>query len=134
MQRRAVAGYDPRVMRLHHIALRTRDLAALAEFYTRVLALAVVGERPGYAVWLSIGDAVLMLETAAEGEPGVPAGGMDLVALSVDDAGRETVRGRLRVAGVAVEAETDWTTYFRDPDGRRVAVSTYPLEIAARMD
>jgi hypothetical protein len=27
---------------------------------------------------------------------------------------------------VVVEHETDFTLYFRDPDGRRVAVSHYP--------
>ena len=70
------------------------------------------------SVWLDAGDAVLMLERAGEGEPEVPAGAMDLVAFAVDD--KEAWRGR-----VSVEAETAHTLYFRDPDGRRVAVSSY---------
>ena len=50
------------------------------------------------------------------------------MAFRVDDPGRVQVRARLATAGVAVEHETLHTTYFRDPDGRRVAVSTHPLE------
>ena len=114
-------------MHVHHIAFRTRDLRRLTEFYLRVLELHPVGERPGEAVWLSLGEAVLMLESATEAEPGVPPGAMDMVAFAVDDTEREAVRQRLASAGVAIEAETPWTTYFRDPDGRRVGVSTYPL-------
>ncbi len=59
-----------------------------------------------------------MLERAGDGEPRVPAGTMDLVAFAVED--KEAWRGR-----IAVEAETEHTLYFRDPDGRRVAVSSY---------
>ncbi len=105
---------------VHHLALRTRDVAGAAAFYRDVLGLAVVREQPGYSVWLSLGGAVLMIERRAEGEPGVPAGSMELVAFAVTPEAREAVRAR-----VVVEAETAHTTYFRDPDGRRVAVSTY---------
>ena len=61
-----------------------------------------------------------MLEPAGPGEPAVPRGTMDLVAFAVDD--KETLRAR-----VDVEAETAHTLYFRDPDGRRVALSDYRL-------
>ena len=33
-------------------------------------------------------------------------------------------------AGVAVEAATEFTLYVRDPDGRRVGLSSYPLPLA----
>ena len=106
-------------MQIHHVALRTRDLARLEQFYATVLGLRVMRRDDARgSVWLDAGGIVLMLERAAAGEPGVPAGTMDLVAFAVDD--KETWRGR-----VAVEAETEHTLYFRDPDGRRVAVSSY---------
>lgn len=70
------------------------------------------------SVWLDAGGAILMLERASGDEPSVPAGTLDLVAFAVED--KEAWRGR-----VAVEAETEHTLYFRDPDGRRVAVSSY---------
>jgi hypothetical protein len=70
------------------------------------------------SVWLDAEGVVIMIERAAEGEPPVMGSSMELVAFAVDD--REAWRGR-----VAVEAETAHTLYFRDPDGRRVAVSSY---------
>jgi catechol 2,3-dioxygenase-like lactoylglutathione lyase family enzyme len=114
-------------MQVHHLAFRTRDLERLCAFYEGVLELARVREQPGYSVWLAAGGAVLMLERAADDEPVYGAPIRDLVAFRVDDAGRARVKARLAAAGIPVEGETGFTTYFRDPDGRRVAVSTYPL-------
>jgi glyoxylase I family protein len=106
-------------VRIHHVALRTTDLPRLERFYGDVLGFAVLrrDEARG-SVWLEAGDAVLMLERAGPGEPAVPPGSMELVAFAVDD--KEPWRAR-----VAAEAETAHTLYFRDPDGRRVAVSSY---------
>ncbi|MFO0647097.1 MAG: VOC family protein [Polyangiales bacterium] len=112
---------------LHHVALRTRDVAALTHFYRSLLGLTIVREQAGYSVWLSLGDAVLMIERRADGEPEIPAGSMELTAFSVTSEGRDRVREWLRARGVAIESETAFTTYFRDPDGRRVGVSTYAL-------
>ncbi|MBV9948423.1 MAG: VOC family protein [Myxococcales bacterium] len=144
-------------MRIHHLALRTHDLARLLAFYTDVLGVPVVsrpspgnprapgpdvaerprseeeraprhaaaaGPTPGN-VWLDAGTAVIMLERAEPGEPGIPVGTRELVAFAVDD--RDAWRLRLEAAGVRIEAETAYTLYFRDPDGRRVAVSSYPF-------
>ena len=106
-------------MRIHHVALRTRDLGRLERFYAAVLGLRVVRRDDARgSVWLDAGGTMLMLERADGSEPSVPAGTMDLVAFAVED--KETWRTR-----VAVEAETEHTLYFRDPDGRRVAVSSY---------
>jgi catechol 2,3-dioxygenase-like lactoylglutathione lyase family enzyme len=110
-------------VRIHHVALRTLDLERLERFYAGLLGMRVV--RRDYArgsVWLALdaGAAVLMLERAAPGEPPIPWGTKELVAFAVDDLAPWRTR-------VAVEAETAHTLYFRDPDGRRVAVSTYPL-------
>jgi catechol 2,3-dioxygenase-like lactoylglutathione lyase family enzyme len=111
-------------MRIHHVAMRTIDLARLERFYGEVLGLPVLrrDETRG-SVWLDANGAVLMLEQASPDEPAVPAGSLELLAFALDDGSqRETWRTR-----VAVEAETPSTLYFRDPDGRRVALSSYPL-------
>lgn len=112
---------------LHHIALRTSDVPRLAAFYREVFELTVAREQPGYSVWLALDGAVLMIEARAPGEPDVPANSMELTALRVTPDGRDRVRETLRQKGVSLDGETAFTTYFRDPDGRRVAVSTYAL-------
>jgi catechol-2,3-dioxygenase len=104
--------------------MRTTDLPRLEAFYAGTLGLKVLqrDEARG-SVWLDVGGTVLMLERASEGEPSLPAGSRELLAFALDEpAARETWRAK-----VAVEAETPHTLYFRDPDGRRVALSTYPF-------
>ena len=112
---------------VHHLALRTRDLPRLVDFYTHVLGLPVARETPGYSVWLRAGGSVVMIERCDPDEPDVPAGSRELVAFAVSAAQRAEVLTRLAARGVATDGETAYTTYFRDPDGRRVGVSTYPL-------
>jgi glyoxylase I family protein len=110
---------------LHHVALRTRDVVGLTQFYQTVLEFEVVREQPGYSVWLRLGDAVLMIEQATALEPGIPQNTMDLLCFAVNEPTREVVRNRLATLQKPLEGETGYTTYFRDPDGRRVGVSTY---------
>ncbi|MCB9599909.1 MAG: hypothetical protein H6720_06075 [Sandaracinus sp.] len=83
-------------------------------------------------MWLALGDdAVLMIERADTGEPLPSAASMELVALAVpDDAARHAVEARVLARGGVIEGRTAYTSYFRDPEGRRVGVSTYPLERA----
>lgn len=95
----------------------------LERFYAGVLGLHVVRRDDARgSVWLDLDGAVLMIERAEPGEPAIPAGSKELVAFAVDD--KEAWRGRIPAS--AIEAETAHTLYFRDPDGRRVAVSDYP--------
>jgi hypothetical protein len=53
---------------------------------------------------------------------------MEMVAFGIAASERDTLVARLRDASVAIEAETRFTVYFRDPDGRRVGVSHFPDE------
>jgi glyoxylase I family protein len=109
--------------------MRTRDVAKLETFYARALGFEVLRRDAARgSVWLEAGGAVVMIERAAEGEPAVDAGSMDLVAFAVDD--KEAWRARLEAAGVRIEDQTEYTLYFRDPDGRRVGVSAFPLPVA----
>lgn len=114
-------------MRVHHVALRTRDLPRAERFWTELFGLAVARRDAARAVWLDLDGAVLMLERAEPNEPVVPAGSMDFFALRVSPAAREAFNARCAAMGVAIEHETAHTTYVRDPDGRRVGVSTHPL-------
>ena len=115
-------------MRVHHLAFRTEDVDTLVAFYVRVFGFAIARTQRDDAgtrsVWLALEPppAVLMIERADEGEAGVPAGSLELVAFAVDRDEAAAIAAR-----VEVEARTEHTLYFRDPDGRRLGVSTHPL-------
>lgn len=114
-------------MKIHHVALRTHDAARLEAFYASTLGLRVVRRDPARgSTWLDAGGAIVMIERAGDGEPPVPPGSLELLAFRMDDAPGEMDRWRARVD---VEAETQHTLYFRDPDGRRVAVSRHSLPL-----
>ncbi|MGH7286000.1 MAG: VOC family protein [Polyangiaceae bacterium] len=112
-------------MRVHHIAFRTHDLAALERFYVEVLRFSVKTRLGQRSVWLDAGDAILMLEKAAQGEPKIPAKSMEFVAFAIRPTERDPMLDRLEAYGISVEHRTEYTIYFRDPDGRRVGVSYF---------
>ncbi len=113
-------------MRIHHVALRTADLPRLEAFYVGALGLTVSRRDGTRSTWLAAGDAIVMLELAAEGEPAVAEGTMEMVAFGIAKGERVECTQRLRAAGIVVEDETGFTVYVRDPDGRRVGLSHYP--------
>lgn len=116
-------------MRIHHLAFRTDDLDALEHFYARVLGLTVVRRTPGRSVWLDAGGSILMLERCEDGEPAIPDDTMELVAFAIAAKDRADVAARLAGAGLRIEARTAYTLYVRDPDGRRIGLSSYPDEL-----
>jgi hypothetical protein len=114
---------------VHHIALRTADVPRLVAFYREVVGLALDETARGRStgsVWLLADRTLVMVEPRGPGEPDVGGGSMDLVAFAIEPADRAAFSARLARAGVAVEQETAFTLYFRDPDGRRVGVSHFP--------
>jgi catechol 2,3-dioxygenase-like lactoylglutathione lyase family enzyme len=108
---------------LHHLALRTHDVERLLAFYREWFGFEIARDLRPRSVWLAIGQGVLMIERADD-EPMIPAGSLELIAFRVSLEQREQMRVRL---GGALEAATEHTLYFRDPDGRRVGASSYPL-------
>lgn len=117
-------------MRIHHVAFRTRDLPRLEAFYVG-LGFEVVRRQP-HGVWLAAGEAVVMLEHARDGEPEVSAKSMELVAFACPTWSLDGTRALLERLRVAIEAETAFTLYVRDPDGRRVGFSCFDLEAPAQ--
>ncbi|MBX3196852.1 MAG: VOC family protein [Labilithrix sp.] len=113
-------------MRIHHLALRTGDLARLERFYAGTLGIAVLRRDAGRSVWLDAAGTIVMLERREASEPSVDARSLELVCFAIAPGAHDAVVARLAAAGVAIEARTAFTLYFRDPDGRRVGVSSYP--------
>jgi glyoxylase I family protein len=116
-------------MRVHHLAFRTRDLAQLEHFYVHALGLAVVRRNEGRSVWLDAAGSIVMLELAEPGEPAPAPGAMELVAFEVAPETRALYTDRLTRAGVTLDGSTDFTLYVRDPDGRRIGLSSYPAKL-----
>lgn len=129
---------------VHHVALGARDVRGLAEFYERALGLRRVQEHLDEAgelrsIWLSLQQSgpthsVLMIEkTRAAAAPG-PASppmqvlpGWFLLAFSVPEQEREHLEARVLRAGATFEGKTAKSSYARDPEGNRFAISCYPL-------
>ena len=96
----------------------------MVRFYRDLLGLDPVAETPK-STWLDAGGALVMIERRARGEPDVPPGSLELVAFAVTRESHAKLRARLARHRVRIEAATDFTSYFRDPDGRRIAISHY---------
>jgi len=125
--------------KLHHLALGARDVERVAAFYRDVLGLREVNrhlEPDGRlrSIWLDLGGPVLMIERTdapARLVLGVGAG-LFLLALAADPEKRAAFERSLVVSGFPVEARTEHTIYVRDPEGNRVAISSFPREAADR--
>jgi catechol 2,3-dioxygenase-like lactoylglutathione lyase family enzyme len=117
-------------VRIHHLALRTSNLAGLEHFYTVVLGLRVLRHEQGRSVWLDAAGTILMLERREENEPAPDPTSMDLVCFAMAPEDHRPIVDRLASANVAIEGQTAYTIYFRDPDGRRIGMSSYPVALA----
>lgn len=121
--------------RLHHIGLGARDVDVVAQFYQEVLDLEecgrhLYGDGRLRSVWLDTGGVILMIEHTGKRRKnveGVGAGPFLLAFTVEDDAAREQMEARLAERGAEIESRTEYSSYFRDPEGNRVAVSYYPF-------
>ncbi|MDF1564885.1 MAG: VOC family protein [Deltaproteobacteria bacterium] len=112
---------------IHHLALRTRNMERLAGFYEHVFGLPRLRETPGHSIWLGLNGGVLMVEQADGDEPEIPRESFELFAFACTAEERAALKARLPDLGLRTDGETEHTLYLRDPDGRRVGLSSYPL-------
>ena len=121
-------------MKLHHLVLGARDLEKVAAFYRDLLGLREVNRHhePGgtlRSIWLDLDGPVLMIERTEEPArqvQGVGAGPF-LLALAAAPSERSVLEKSFEASGFPVDSRTEHTIYFRDPEGNRVAISSYPL-------
>jgi catechol 2,3-dioxygenase-like lactoylglutathione lyase family enzyme len=118
-------------MHIHHLALRTDDVDALERFYTEVLGLSVRRRDAGRSSWLDASPTIVMIERRDVSEPGIDSTTKELVCFAIAASEQDAFAERLAAASVVVEARTAYTLYFRDPDGRRIGVSSYPNELSS---
>jgi len=125
---------------VHHLALGARDVHRVAAFYSSQLGLPEVQRNLDESgrlrsIWLSLGDTLFMVERTTrhrESVVGVDAG-LFLIAFRVDAATRAEIEQRLTSLGHPVESRSEHTSYFRDPEGNRFAVSQYPTHRKRRL-
>ncbi len=121
-------------MHLHHLALGARNVKLVSDFYATTFGLTEL-RRHSYAdgrvrsIWLELSGAALMIEEtsrAREHSTGVDAGCF-LIAFSIGSDARQSFERMIASRGIVIEDRSEFTTYFRDPEGNRVAVSCYPM-------
>jgi len=118
------------------LAVTVRDLARAERFYGGVLGLSVTRRWVDAAgaprsIWFVLGGgAFLAVERAPEDAPAAEPGrpGWHCVALGIEPAARASWRARLEEAGFAIERESDYTLYTRDPEGNLLGLSHYPVK------
>lgn len=115
--------------RLHHLALRVADPELSARFYAEVFGLPSLkthqdSDGTVYAVWLGLGDSILMLERSLRPR-GPEVGSAHVLVLVADDL--VSAAQRLAEAGVEIADRSEYTLYFLDPDGHRLGLSAYRI-------
>lgn len=114
----------------HHHAILVSDLVRAETFYGGVLGLVVKkrwldeAKRPR-SIWYELGaETFLGVELAETIER--PDFGHHCFALAIDVEDRADWLIRLSSAEVAIEKESEFSIYFRDPEGNQIALSHWP--------
>lgn len=120
-------------MRIHHFATKVTDPERSLAVYVALLGLTERRrwlEEDGQvrSIWLDLeGGVFLALERArSEGARRDEQPGHHCLVLAIAPGERAGWRGRVESAGLAIERESPYTLYFRDPDGNLIGLSHYP--------
>jgi len=128
-------------MTLNHLAVKTHNVEGLAKFYTDILDLKETrrhnDEHGLRSIWLKIGTSILMVERSRstitqDGKKLTPFSddppGYHLIAFTIDEDEKNLWRQRLSSEKIRIENESEYTIYFRDPEGNRIGLSSFPAE------
>ena len=123
---------------LHHIAIKGTNVPLLEQFYNRVLGLKVDDVQrhtsgTKRSVWLKSEKIIIMLEEIETNQQPLPQKssvaekpGLHLLAFEIARHEREQWKKRLDLHGVTIDAESEFSIYFRDPEGNALALTHYP--------
>ena len=84
------------------------------------------------SVWLELDPGVLMVERVsgmAQIWDKQMRQGMFLLAFEVSEPERQVIEKRVVDQGGRIESRTEFSTYFRDPENNRIAISSHSLQI-----
>lgn len=120
------------MLSVHHIALKTKNVEKLAEFYESLFSFHKIKDHFDEqgklrSIWLKVESIILMIERQDESYIKVDSpSGLFLMSFKIEESEKESWRIRLAQNQVSVEEESNCTLYFRDLDGNRLALSHYP--------
>lgn len=114
---------------VHHVAVQVRDVARVTAFYVEVLGLTELkrfhrDDGSLRSVWVGTGGSFVAIEQLEAGGRG--ALGWSMLAFRIRAAQRRAIVDELTRQGVALEKQTGWTLYVRDPEGNLVGLSHHP--------
>ncbi|MDV6236045.1 VOC family protein [Leptospira ellisii] len=105
---------------IHHVAIGSKRPSVLGEFYERLPGLEKIRENKNKdgsirSIWFRSGGSILMLESDSESK-GPKA--LIFSASSLNPATSDSLPEFIQ--------ETEYTKYFKDPDGNLLGYSSYP--------
>jgi len=124
------------VQGFHHVAIQARDVERVTAFYRDLLGFPELTrhQRPDgslRSIWVGVpGGSFLAIEAVSGAPEQAPfrheRPGLLMLAFRIPRASREPAVQAFARAGIALEHETRWTIYVRDPEGNRIALSHHP--------
>lgn len=107
---------------IHHIAIGTRKVRKLADFYLKMPHAEKIREweEPDGAlrsVWIQFSKTILMIEFGETMAPRALVFGYEIEDLK---------KWNILFETIPVTRETEFTKYFLDPDGNQLGLSSYP--------
>ena len=123
---------------MHHVALGARNVVELSRFYRDAFELTELvrhlrEDASLRSVWLRSDGVVLMIEESEEEARQVDGVGRGpfLLAFSMAMPERAEKEERVLAAGGQLETRSQFSSYFRDPEGNRCALSCYDFSGAS---
>ena len=118
------------------MAIGTADVEKLSGFYAQLLQATERRRQLDEAgalrsIWLDLAGTLLMIERTESraSRPRVEGVGLGLflLAFRVKPRERRAVEERAEALGAAIESRSAYSSYLRDPDGNRIALSEYEV-------
>jgi len=118
--------------KIHHIAIKVSDLEKVTAFYRDVLNFKEFERQQDASgqdrsVWLECAGTILMIEKhAGPTDSQSRVLGWHLLAFTISAEERLSWEKYLLEKSVRIHLKSEYSLYFDDPEGNRIALSHYP--------
>ena len=119
---------------IHHVAITSMFPERLSDFYQGLPGIVKIRENLENSVLRSVwfgfqgSDSILMIERGESRSPHALV--FDLRRLFSFSLDRNKVSVDMRYVISLIESKTEYTFYFRDPDGNQLGYSAYPEKLS----